>query len=234
MTTTSSSVQANFTLPSSMRSSLHTTKSHPSRSKASLCSLYQATLPLTKAVVWKMVISAVLLTGITIAVLLFAYQTRLAQLLVLLATGMLWWTFIEYMVHRFVIHKNAIPQSRQAAARRLRESAPGRLYRMWQLVVLLLTLAPVVAGWYGITLFSGMAVGWMWSVYMQAFIQWRGMKQFFPGLYRQFLYHSSGGVDKGFGTTTTFWDRCFDSYVPEAHVHSLPDSHRHTAILTID
>ena len=170
---------------------------------------------------WKLGMAALVLVLLTLAGLSMPQRFGNSRLITLFFAGVCWWTFIEYCFHRFMVHRQPQPGKRPAKMKPICISLPCRRYRMRQMLIMMSTLLPVVMGWYQMLLLTGLSFGWMWSVYMRAFIQWKGIQRFFPGLYRHYLYHSSGGVDKGFGICTTFWDRCFGSYVPEAHVHTV-------------
>jgi hypothetical protein len=165
--------------------------------------------------------SAMALVLLTIAGLFLPNRFGISRLITLFFSGVCWWTYIEYCFHRFVVHGQPQFGKFPAKMKPICICIPCRRYRMRQMLIMMSSLLPVVMGWYQVLLLTGISFGWMWSVYMRAFIQWNGIHRFFPGLYRHYLYHSSGGVDKGFGICTTFWDRCFGSYVPESHVHTL-------------
>jgi sterol desaturase/sphingolipid hydroxylase (fatty acid hydroxylase superfamily) len=170
---------------------------------------------------WKMGFAALVLALMTIAGLNVPQRFGTIRLMLLFSAGVCWWTLIEYCYHRLMVHGILQPGHSHSKMKPICIALPCRRYRMRQMLLMMSTLLPVVMGWYQMLLLTGLSFGWMWSVYMRAFIQWKGIHRFFPGLYRHYLYHSSGGVDKGFGICTTFWDRCFGSYVPEAHVHTV-------------
>ncbi|HSC54157.1 MAG TPA: hypothetical protein VLC98_11065 [Phnomibacter sp.] len=178
--------------------------SHPSHSRLSVSGT-------TMGKLW---LCGVAVAGIVLAAALANWQNRWLQSAFLLLSGLLIWTFLEYTIHRFLIHHRCRKHPVQCGR------YPAREQRFKLVALFILVLAAAVALHPLIFIAAGMVGGWVWYCYIRVFAQWRGMSKFFPALYRQHLYHQAGGHDKGFGWTTILWDLIFHTHVPCGYVYS--------------
>ena len=139
------------------------------------------------------------------------------------AYGFCCWTLVEYLYHRFVLHGITECIKKHAAITEEHLSLPGPGSRI---LIFTITIVAFWAAFYFHYLFwvpAGFAVGVGVGCYYRLLIDWPGFKSVAPALYRNRLYHTSGGIDKGFGWSTVAWDRYFDTYVPQGIVHSLQE-----------
>jgi hypothetical protein len=127
-----------------------------------------------------------------------------------LCLGFISWTYLEYVVHRFVIRGRWFSRSYP----RLAQKCSRGIYfnRMQRMHIMLVLIILVMAG-LGVQLYfmdmAGLAMGWLWYSYSRVLVQWQGCRRYFPGLYLHHIYHEAGYNLAGFGWSTIWWDKIF-------------------------
>lgn len=139
-----------------------------------------------------------------------------------LILGIVFWTFLEYVIHRFLLHKKGA--TNPATGEHLRHHRQGNYFApFWKkllaalvaFVVFSLIVGLAVDFMHGI-LFSGGIVG-MFLIYeithkrlhTNAPLIGYGMI-----IRKHHFYHHYGNPKKNHGVTVRFWDRVFGTYAP--------------------
>lgn len=156
--------------------------------------------------------------------LLYSWASFFFQSATLLFSGFVCWTFLEYVLHRFMLHGGKKLFGKTLL---LCGTYPNRTQRLKLFIVWIAILIMAVAFSRFLFLIGGIIAGWLWYCYMRAFGQWKGMSKLLPALHRQHLYHLAGGHDKGFGWTTTWWDMWFHTAVPLGYIYSQGHGKKH-------
>ncbi len=133
-------------------------------------------------------------------------------------SGFVHWTFLEYTIHRFVFHKNGEETHNHCQHDNDSLICKNRLGRILMVLLLLILLELSFHLHFFFFYTAGLLSGWLWLSYTKVLMQWNGCIKLMPGLYRQHLYHAAGGFDRGFGWSTTLWDRIFHTAVPPGYI----------------
>jgi len=133
--------------------------------------------------------------------------------------GAVSWTLVEYLLHRFVLHRLPLIADLHHA----HHSAP-RAYVNTPTWARLLVLAGVffVPIWQLFSLnvafgaISGLITGWLWYGFVHHAIHYRRPRRLATALeaaaHRHLLHHSPY-VSGNFGVTTSVWDRLFGTHI---------------------
>ena len=166
----------------------------------------------------KAIMLLVLLAGAAWALPKFSSMPLWLFKLLLFVYGWFVYTIFEYCYHRFIVHGGKGTKELSVTADQ--EQLPGPVARI------ITTLVSAVSIWLAFseqplyTPIAGFVNGISFSCYCRIFLQWEGFSKLSPALYRNRLYHTSGGTDKAFGWSTVVWDKYFDTYVPSGIVHT--------------
>lgn len=145
-----------------------------------------------------------------------SYSTWLFQALLLL-TGWLCWTFIEYILHRFWMHrKGASEESRLVQSHHHHHTHPTEirvtfLHRLLMLVIL------AVLSWVALylqnyfTFFTGLCFGVAGYITMHKVIHQAWAAKVFRRLFRYHIYHHCKYPNTCFGISVPWWDDLFHS-----------------------
>jgi sterol desaturase/sphingolipid hydroxylase (fatty acid hydroxylase superfamily) len=167
------------------------------------------------------------------AILLFAVRRHgLFSCLPWLAAGVLLWTWVEYLGHRYVLH-GVFPDGpgpwRRFLHRRFdhlhwhhhREPWNGRhisgtLHDTAPVVLVLAVLAILLPQPAGAASFASFLLSYLaeeWVHLSVHFCSWRG--RYFQSIRRHHLYHHGSRVGSfAFGLTSGVWDRVYGTHVP--------------------
>jgi sterol desaturase/sphingolipid hydroxylase (fatty acid hydroxylase superfamily) len=167
------------------------------------------------------------------AILLFAVRRYgLFSCLPWLAAGVLLWTWVEYLGHRYVLH-GVFPDGpgpwRRFLHRRFdhlhwhhhREPWNGRhisgtLHDTAPVVLVLVVLAILLPQPAGAVSFASFLLSYLaeeWVHLSVHFCSWRG--RYFQSIRRHHLYHHGSRVGSfAFGLTSGVWDRVYGTHVP--------------------
>jgi sterol desaturase/sphingolipid hydroxylase (fatty acid hydroxylase superfamily) len=144
-------------------------------------------------------------------------QNDHGSLLVIALAGLAAWTFIEYALHRFVLH-GLQPFKRWHAAHHERPSAlictPTILSAV--LIGLLVFLPALLLGgsWRACALTAGLLTGYLfYTATHHAIHHWHARSAWLQRRKRWHALHHHRGASGHYGVTSAFWDRVFGSYV---------------------
>src|SRR5207302_343757 len=139
----------------------------------------------------------------------------------LLATGWLTWTFIEYVIHRFWMHHKtadhgrSISQGHQHHHHHPSELQVNTRQRIYMLMILIGSC--LVAIWLHnyFTFITGICIGMLGYMHLHKFLHTRAADRFFKRLLRYHIYHHCKYPDTCFGVSTTLWDNMFGTVPPK-------------------
>lgn len=129
---------------------------------------------------------------------------------VLFAGGILLWSFMEYVIHRFLFHKNF---RKDHWAHHVAPQEYIGISGLWtSLLLILLAIAAQVFNC--AALFSGFAVGYLLYLLVHYAIHKPSpiIHELFPVLVRNHDKHHQRGVEKNFGVTSPLWDYLLGTY----------------------
>ncbi len=179
-------------------------------------------------------LSNIVVYGIVIIILLYVAFTRahVSAILVLglFAGGVLFWTFAEYILHRYVFHwvsdskwskrlhfvmhgaHHDFPKDKD---RLLMPPVPGlimagMLFLLFYAIFWLIGLPDHVYGF-----FAGFFVGYLMYSFVHRSIHVRRPPKRFKHLWLHHNLHHFKYPDKAFGVSSRFWDRVFRTLPPE-------------------
>ncbi|MGV3657396.1 MAG: sterol desaturase family protein [Chitinophagaceae bacterium] len=150
------------------------------------------------------------------ALLLQSYSALLFQALLLLA-GWLTWTFAEYILHRFWMHRKAAAAASQMVQSHnhhhshpteIKVTATQRLL-MLALLVLLSAISYYLQNYF--TFFTGFCFGVVGYYTMHKIIHQAWAARVFPRLFRYHIYHHCKYPNSCFGISVPWWDDVFHS-----------------------
>jgi sterol desaturase/sphingolipid hydroxylase (fatty acid hydroxylase superfamily) len=131
------------------------------------------------------------------------------------AGGLFCWTFIEYFVHRFLMHKKESSQN-QKSHHFVHHSNPGKILTS-HLRRLIITSIAILAIWSSV-LFSnylflpaGILTGFAIYGYMHMWLHKQWAAKWLGRLQKFHISHHVGQTEKCFGVTFTWWDRIFNT-----------------------
>lgn len=135
----------------------------------------------------------------------------------LLFSGWLSWTFIEYFNHRFRMHSHgdhskiigyASHMSHHHHPTDIKITGIQRIFLFAGNIALLL-LCFLYKNW--IILFTGLYTGFVIYTLMHWFLHQKLSSKIFPEVHQFHIYHHCKHPDKCFGITVTWWDHLFDT-----------------------
>jgi 4-hydroxysphinganine ceramide fatty acyl 2-hydroxylase len=144
----------------------------------------------------------------------------------LFAVGLFLWTFLEYILHRFVFHVHRfLPftkkiqdvlhglhhQNPRDAARLLMAPLPGTI-----LAVFIFFLLYLFAELNALVMMTGMLSGYLFYSHLHFRLHKKPNRLFFHKLRTHHLLHHNKFPDKAFGITSPLWDIIFRTMPPEA------------------
>jgi sterol desaturase/sphingolipid hydroxylase (fatty acid hydroxylase superfamily) len=152
-------------------------------------------------------------------------KTEVDLLLILMASGFLFWTFTEYMIHRFVFHFNPGSQLSyriQFIIHGVHHRYPRDRYRLVMPPAVSLILAGVFwmifkifIGIYAFAFFPGFLLGYIiYDMIHYAIHHFKIPFGFLRGIWKHHLRHHYRSPDKAFGVSVPIWDYIFKT-MPE-------------------
>ncbi len=158
---------------------------------------------------------------LVIPVILIAYRIKSTEpniaYFLLLFSGWLTWTFIEYYNHRFRMHGSGDPSKVVGYKRhilhhhhptdiRITGVQRGILF-IGNLVLIILCI--LYKNW--ILLLTGLYTGFVIYTLMHWFLHRKMSARLFPEVHQFHIHHHCKHPDKCFGVTVTWWDHMFDT-----------------------
>ena len=160
--------------------------------------------------------------------LYFSYATKgfsVGQLAIVFIAGMLFWTFFEYLIHRFAFHfvsENPRTQKFVYIMHGNHHEYPRDKERLFMPPVPSLILASIIfSGQYGIAtlfelqayvfaFFPGFMLGYLiYGTMHYAIHAWNPPYKWMKPLWRNHHLHHYKNEHQGFGVSSTLWDRVF-------------------------
>jgi len=162
------------------------------------------------------VISPLLITAIILKVI----QPLFSQLL-LLFTGWLVWTFIEYFNHRFRMHgksKKERVRGYEMHMNHHHHPTDIRITAVQRVLLLtgnigLIVWCMVIPGW--LILFTGLYWGFVFYGFMHVILHQRWSAKLFPKLQQFHIHHHCKYPNRCFGVSVTWWDMLLNTAPPK-------------------
>ena len=144
---------------------------------------------------------------------------------ILLLLGIIGWTFFEYVLHRFWMHRKHgyVEGGNDIFNHQHHHTHPTEMWinARHRALALLVTATLVTTGFLMnnyFSLLSGFFVGLIIYTNMHWALHQSWGRKFFPGLQQQHIQHHLKYTDLCFGVTTTAWDRAFHTRAPRKAV----------------
>lgn len=154
-----------------------------------------------------------------------ALENPLSVFLTFLLAGWLLWTFVEYGIHRFLMHELIIPGKKdELFHHHNHHQKPGDLMVGWRhrlLIGILASLIIAVAITYQInsfTFFTGFFIGFLLYNLLHYLLHRPVGKSIFPQIQRAHILHHSRYPHCGYSFSTIIWDWLFDTLPPKEAV----------------
>jgi sterol desaturase/sphingolipid hydroxylase (fatty acid hydroxylase superfamily) len=177
-------------------------------------------------------VSATIYISIVIGLLYIGYirgvATSLGAVVALFLGAMFFWTFFEYVFHRYINHLDEyFPDSKVAhtiahTIHGIHHEYPRDKERLMMppipglLIVGLLYLAfSLVLGKWVYLFMPGFMTGYLMYASVHISVHKRKVPKVLKTQYRHHALHHYKYPDKAFGVSTTFWDRVFGTMPPE-------------------
>jgi sterol desaturase/sphingolipid hydroxylase (fatty acid hydroxylase superfamily) len=132
--------------------------------------------------------------------------------------GLVTWTLLEYLLHRWVFHHAPWVRPQHEAHHHDPKALVGTpTWLSFVLILLWVMLPSTLAG--GLAIGSGFTAGvvlgylWYGTVHYGAHHWHVAPGSYFSSLKRRHAIHHHAGVEGNFGVTTQFWDRVFGSQI---------------------
>lgn len=135
--------------------------------------------------------------------------------LIAFVSGWICWTFIEYFVHRFWLHKKE-DRHYYTSHHFLHHTQPKKIFTtaarriaITMIAISLLTGSILFSSY--LFLPAGISAGYALYGYMHVWLHQPWSAQWFGGLQKFHMQHHCGHTEKCFGVTFTWWDRMFNT-----------------------
>ncbi len=175
---------------------------------------------LTKAhplLIWGMyvpIIAALLYYGVK------HFGLNISKTVLIFGTGMLFWTFFEYLAHRFVFHMEASSDTGRKLVYLLHgnhHEFPRDKQRLFMPPLPSIIIASAIFGlfyliirYYALAFFPGFLLGYLiYGSMHYAIHAWNPPFRWMKPLWRNHHLHHYKDEHRGFGVSSTLWDRVF-------------------------
>lgn len=134
--------------------------------------------------------------------------------LIAFAGGLFCWTFIEYFIHRFMMHGKEKEEYHKSF--HFHHHVKGTIFTtnakrmLYSLGAVTLTCISIFISSY-FFLFAGIATGLAIYSYMHVLLHKSWASKWIGGLQKFHMNHHFGQTEKCFGVTNTWWDRIFNT-----------------------
>lgn len=144
--------------------------------------------------------------------------------LILFSTGWLLWTFLEYFIHRFLMHELIIPGSKDNLFHHhehhrnpqdLKVKLPHRL--VFLLIFLIALKLSIQSGGYT-PIFSGLLGGFSTYNLIHYLLHQPIGRYFFPRVQRAHILHHYHRPHHGYSFSTSLWDWLFGTQPPKSDI----------------
>lgn len=145
----------------------------------------------------------------------------IVSFIILFSTGWLFWTFVEYFIHRFLMHELILPGSKDTIFNHQKhhqnpQSLKVRpIHRIIFLLILLLAIwLSVINGGYT-PILSGFVFGFTIYNYLHYILHRPIGKYILPNVQRAHILHHYNRPNHGFSFSTSLWDWLFRTQPPK-------------------
>lgn len=149
-------------------------------------------------------------------VLYFSEQTEAISILTAALVGFVGWTFLEYFLHRFVLHHLSPFKRWHGEHHHNPTEAVGTPTLLSLSLIALIIFLPSIyfMGW---QIGGGFSTGLLFGYSIYTWVHhgehhWRSQNTWFKKLKRAHAIHHYAHDDCNYGVITTFWDRLFRTY----------------------
>ncbi len=165
--------------------------------------------------------ASLLFLMLVIPLILIAYRIKSTEpniaYFLLLFSGWLTWTFIEYYNHRFRMHGSGDPSKIVGYKRHIlhhHHPTDIRITGVQRGILFLGNIALIILcilykNW--ILLLTGLYTGFVIYTLMHWFLHRKMSARFFPEVHQFHIHHHCKHPDKCFGVTVTWWDHMLDT-----------------------
>lgn len=129
------------------------------------------------------------------------------------AAGVTSWTFAEYIVHRFVLHRvyrkeHDVHHCRPTAYVGVSPLQTASIFTLVAIAAVMLFGQVLGSGW-----FAGLMIGYLAYIWVHDTIHHRrpAKRHWLRASFDRHMLHH-GGVEANFGVVTPFWDHCFGTF----------------------
>lgn len=161
------------------------------------------------------VVYALAIAGLSVYLAIGAPPGQRAALLLWVVTGLAVWTWIEYVVHRFVLHHVPPFKAMHEMHHRNPRAFIGTPTIVTAALFALLVFAPAwwtAGNWVACALTLGVLLGYEGYSFMHHGLHhWRGRSEWFTRRKHMHGMHHQFGPPGYYGVTTSFWDHVFRS-----------------------
>jgi len=129
--------------------------------------------------------------------------------------GLFYWTFIEYFVHRFLMHSHD-KKNYHKSDHFLHHTNPGTIFTgivkriIFSAIAIAVTIVSMLFSDH-LLLPSGFITGFALYVNMHRLLHNRSASKWFGRLQKFHMQHHFGQTEKCFGVTSSLWDRIFNT-----------------------
>jgi len=148
------------------------------------------------------------------ATLFFFVNKHWTFQLIAFAGGVFCWTFIEYFIHRFMMHGKEKKEYHRSL--HFHHHVTGTIFTshvkriLYSLGAIILTGLSIFFSSY-LFLIAGIATGLSLYSYMHVLLHKSWASKWIGGLQKFHMQHHFGQTEKCFGVTNTLWDRIFNT-----------------------
>lgn len=164
--------------------------------------------------------SGLILTGVF--ALAFLFKDTTGYFIFLFFGGWLLWTFVEYSIHRFLLHELIVPGKRDSFHHHEHHINPQNIKVSFLHRTLALILGIAIV-WIALRLnstfsiFAGFFVGFLMYSFLHYLLHQPYCRYIFPKIQRAHILHHTTTPDQGYSFSTILWDWLFGT-LPASNV----------------
>ncbi|MDX5340739.1 MAG: sterol desaturase family protein [Cyclobacteriaceae bacterium] len=159
---------------------------------------------------------------ILISVIFFGLicENPIASFLILLAGGWLTWTFVEYAIHRFLMHELIIPGKKADILNHQRHHQHPHdlkvkpIHRVGVLLLAMVLLGIALKVQNAFTILAGFFIGFLIYNYLHYILHHPAGKYILPKIQKAHILHHTRYPTCGYSFSTILWDWLFDTLPP--------------------
>ncbi|SEF63043.1 sterol desaturase family protein [Algoriphagus boritolerans] len=163
--------------------------------------------------------TGLILTGVFALAILF--RGTPGYFIFLFIGGWISWTFVEYAVHRFILHELIVPGKKESLFHHQehhinpQDIKVGFLHRIITLVLAIGIFWLALKLNNTFTIFAGFFTGFLFYSFLHYLLHQPYCKFILPKIQRAHIHHHTRYPNKGFSFSTILWDWLFDTLPPK-------------------